>query len=139
MSDTIDPRQDRVRVLLIDALPIARAGLRAVLGEDRRLEVVGEAGTVAEGLRLAEGLHPDVAVVDGGLADPVGVAATARLKVLAPGLRVLVFSRHAEPVRGGGGRWGPRAGPAGQGRRAGRRVANRSVLANLAICPTWNL
>lgn len=69
-----------VRVLLVDDDALVRAGLRAILGGARELEVVGEAGDGAEGVRQVAALSPDVVLMD--LRMPVldGVAATHRIR-----------------------------------------------------------
>ena len=69
-----------VRVLLVDDDALVRAGLRAILGGSPRLEVVGEAGDGAEGVRQVAALAPDVVLMD--LRMPVldGVAATERIR-----------------------------------------------------------
>lgn len=56
--------EQAARVLLADAHPLLRAGLRALLGETADLHVVGEAGDGAQACELARRLLPDVVVVD---------------------------------------------------------------------------
>ncbi len=69
-----------IRVLLVDDDALVRAGLRAILGGSPELEVVGEAGDGAEGVRQVAALSPDVVLMD--LRMPVldGVAATERIR-----------------------------------------------------------
>jgi two-component system, chemotaxis family, protein-glutamate methylesterase/glutaminase len=52
------------RVLVVDDSAVARRLLVEVLGRDPGLEVVGEASSGAEALRLAERLRPDVITMD---------------------------------------------------------------------------
>ncbi|MGA2472674.1 MAG: hypothetical protein ABSG39_04170 [Acidimicrobiales bacterium] len=52
------------RVLLVDNHEMVVRGLAAAVGAEPDLEVVGTAGCVAECLRLARGLLPDVVVMD---------------------------------------------------------------------------
>lgn len=62
------------RVLLVDDHGSFRRALAMYLEREADLEVVGEAGSVAEGCGLArEGVRFDVAVVDLGLPDGDGV------------------------------------------------------------------
>lgn len=70
-----------IRVLIVDDHPVVREGVAAVLAHERDLAVVGQAGTVAEGLRLATALRPDVVLLDLKLPDAGandGVASFAR-------------------------------------------------------------
>ncbi|GHD31585.1 hypothetical protein GCM10010335_22390 [Streptomyces galbus] len=53
-----------VTVLLVDDEPLVRAGLRAVLGAQPDIEVVGEAADGAAVLPLVRHLRPDVVAMD---------------------------------------------------------------------------
>jgi DNA-binding NarL/FixJ family response regulator len=69
-----------IKVLIVEDHPIVREGVAAVLERERDIDVVGAAGTVAEGLRLAAKLHPDVILLDLKLPDAAtfdGVASFA--------------------------------------------------------------
>jgi DNA-binding NarL/FixJ family response regulator len=81
-----------VRVLLVDDQALFREALAVLLGVHGGIEVVGEAGDGAEALDRAAELHPDVVLMD--LRMPVldGVAATRRLRVEQPGVRVIALT-----------------------------------------------
>lgn len=64
-----------VRVLLVDDHEIVRVGLRTVLSQHRSIQVAGEAATVAEAIRHAAKLKPDVVLMDVRLPDGSGVDA----------------------------------------------------------------
>jgi DNA-binding NarL/FixJ family response regulator len=78
-------------VLLVDDHEVVRRGLRDLLGSERDIDVVAEAGTVAEALAQAEATHPDVALVDMRLPDGDGVTLCRRLRA-ADGPRCLVLT-----------------------------------------------
>jgi DNA-binding NarL/FixJ family response regulator len=61
-----------VRVVLIDDHALFRAGVRAELGS--RVEVIGEAGSVADAVAVVLATRPDVALVDVHLPDGGGRA-----------------------------------------------------------------
>jgi len=68
-------------VLLVEDHPIVREGVKTVLERERDIRVVGGAETLADGLRLAEKLRPDVVLLDLKLpdaGDQDGVASFAR-------------------------------------------------------------
>lgn len=53
-----------VRLLVVDDHPVVRDGLRAALLAADDVEVVGEAGTVAEAVQRCVELSPDVVLMD---------------------------------------------------------------------------
>ena len=70
---------DLIRVLLVDDHAVVRAGLRAVLGEAKDIDVVGEARNGREAIAFAERLHPDVIVMDLSMDEMDGATATKEL------------------------------------------------------------
>lgn len=70
---------ERIRILLVDDHALVRAGLRAVLAAEADIEVVGEAASGEEALRLARALHPDVVLMDLQMPGMSGLAATEHL------------------------------------------------------------
>jgi DNA-binding NarL/FixJ family response regulator len=87
-----------IRVVLVDDHTIVRTGLRALLGADPEIEVVGEAAGGVEAAALVAGLAADVVVMDISMAGGDGIAATREIVrrggKSAP--RVLVLTMHAE-------------------------------------------
>ncbi|CAG7844591.1 Response regulator protein VraR [Pseudoclavibacter triregionum] len=65
-----------ISVLLADDQPLIRSGLRALLGGEDDLAVVGEAGTGREAVALCRALRPDVVVMDIRMPDGDGLWAT---------------------------------------------------------------
>lgn len=84
------------RILIADDHPLLRSGLRVLLGADPDLEVVGEAGSGEEALRLAEELRPDVVLLDIGMPGESGIETVRRLKAKLPALKVLFLTMHEE-------------------------------------------
>jgi len=85
---------DRIRVVIADDHAVVRAGLRAVLGGAKDIEVVGEADDGREAIALVERLRPDVVLMDLSMAPMDG--ATATQEIVARGLptRVLILTMH---------------------------------------------
>jgi DNA-binding NarL/FixJ family response regulator len=81
-----------IRVLLVDDHEVVRRGVRDLLDSERDIDVVAEAGTVAEALTVAAGRKPDVAVVDIRLPDGDGVALCRKLRAAQDGPRCLVLT-----------------------------------------------
>jgi DNA-binding NarL/FixJ family response regulator len=69
-----------------------REGLRMMLDADPGIEVVAEAGTGNEALRLVRELDPDVLVIDIRMPELDGIVATARVAATGSRARVLVVT-----------------------------------------------
>jgi len=82
-----------IRLLLVDDHHLFRRGLRALLSQDERFDVIGEAGDAGEALRcLAQTPQPDVILLDNHLPGVRGVEAIPALKDAAPQARVLMLT-----------------------------------------------
>lgn len=81
-----------IRVLVVDDHNLFRRGLVALLSQERRLTIVGEAGDAGAAQRSAAQLKPDVILLDIHLPGVTGIDAVAGLKEAAPGARVLMLT-----------------------------------------------
>ncbi len=94
-----------IRILLVDDHELVRRGVAELLESETDLEVVGEAGSVAEGLRCAARVDADVAVLDVRLPDGDGIELCRELRTRLPALRCLVFTSddasRADAIRAG--------------------------------------
>jgi len=85
----------KIRIVLIEDHDLTRVGIRTALQQKDEIEVLGEAGNAAEGLKLLKMLQPDIAIVDIGLPDKDGIALTREIKAIATGddaTRVLILT-----------------------------------------------
>jgi len=88
------PREQRLRILLVDDHPIAREGLAYLLGKERDFVVVGSVGTTVEALRAVEACSPEVVIVDIALGPTSGLDLIRALAGAFPRVRTIAFSMH---------------------------------------------
>jgi len=87
---------DRLRVFFADDHPIVLDGIRALIAEDERLDLVGYALDGATALRRAVDLRPDVAVLDLSMPGMSGIDVAKKLIAACPDCRVLVLTVHED-------------------------------------------
>ncbi len=89
----------KFRILLVDDHPILTDGLKMLLRDNERLEVVGtfHAGKFALAF-LNTDTPVDLAILDYTMPDMTGVELMKRMKAIRPGIKVLMLSMHDEPV-----------------------------------------
>ncbi|MFE5841584.1 response regulator [Streptomyces niveus] len=81
-----------VRVVLADDQPLIRSGLRVLIADHPDLDVVGEAGTGAQAVRLVRELRPDVVVMDIRMPGMDGIEATGLITAGPESARVVVLT-----------------------------------------------
>jgi len=81
-----------IKVVLIDDHELVRTGFRMILQQPSDIEIVGEAGTAEEGLRLVRALRPDVALVDVHTPGMSGVEMTERVVRAKLPTRIVVLT-----------------------------------------------
>lgn len=80
------------RVMLVDDHPVVRQGLRAYLELQDDLQVVAEAGSIAEARAALPGLEAELVLLDVQLPDGDSLPLIDELLALAPAPRVLVLT-----------------------------------------------
>ena len=81
-----------IRLFVVDDHNLFRRGLIALLSQDPRFEVVGEAGDASAALNAVGRLKPDLILLDNHLPGVSGVQAIGSLKELLPDTRVLMLT-----------------------------------------------
>jgi DNA-binding NarL/FixJ family response regulator len=85
-----------ITVLLADDHQLVRRGFRRILEDDPGMNVVGEASTGVEAIRMSHELKPNVVVMDLSMPELDGVQATKEIVKHLPGTEVLVLSMHSD-------------------------------------------
>lgn len=83
------------RLLIVDDHPVVREGLKAFLDMQPDLQVVAEAGSLAE-LEALPDVRPDLVLIDLRLPDGNGLSALQRLKSLPGGPKVIVLTSYLD-------------------------------------------
>ncbi len=85
-----------IRVLIAEDHKTVREGLKLIIEAEADMKVVGEAGDGREAIRLAQELEPDVLVMDISMPELNGLVASAKLKRIAPDIKILTLTRHTD-------------------------------------------
>lgn len=83
-----------IRLVLVEDYKLVRIGLRSVLNEDPRINVVGEAETGEQGIELIKSLKPDLVVLDLGLPGIDGIEVTKIIKAFDEEIKVVILTSH---------------------------------------------
>jgi len=90
----MDVREEKplIRVLVVDDHTIVRKGITRMLGDEPRIEVVGEAATGESAVSLANQLQPGVVLMDVKMPGIGGIEATKKIVRALPDVKVLALS-----------------------------------------------
>jgi two-component system response regulator DesR len=86
-----------IRLLLADDEDLLRGALSALLGLEDDMEVVAEAATSSDAVRLALEHRPDIAVLDLEMPPTDGLRAAQEIRAALP-TRIVLVTRHARPA-----------------------------------------
>ncbi len=85
---------DKIKILVVDDHAIMRDGIRALLGLNNDIEVVGEASEGKEAIEKVQELAPDVVVMDIAMLGMDGLEATRRIRKKNPKVKVIILTQH---------------------------------------------
>jgi two-component system response regulator DevR len=95
MSGAPEP-QEVITLLLVDDHEVVRVGLSTLLSREETIDVVGEAGSVAEAVSRAAALRPRVILMDLRLPDGTGVDACREILSTAPATRIIFLTSYSD-------------------------------------------
>jgi DNA-binding NarL/FixJ family response regulator len=99
MRTTAAATREQVRkIFIVDDHAVMRQGLARLLGDEKDLQVCGEAENAPDALRAIGRLKPDLAIVDISLPGRTGVELIRDIRRHFPGVCVLVLSMHDETI-----------------------------------------
>ena len=88
---------DTIRVLIVDDHPMVAEGIQSLLEGYDEIEVVGTLSNGQEAADKAEGLRPDVILMDLNMPGLSGLSATEIILERLPDTRILILSMHDSP------------------------------------------
>jgi two-component system, NarL family, response regulator NreC len=84
-----------IRIVLVDDHDLLRAGVRAILEQDKTFQVVGETGDGQDAIRMVTQLTPDVVLMDVNLAGGIsGLDATETIAKDHPDTKVIILTQY---------------------------------------------
>ncbi len=92
----VEQAQRRIRLMLVDDMPQVLHDLRQLLELTGLVEIVAEAGSGLEAVRLAGERSPEAILLDLEMPGIDGYETTRRIKGQTPDVRVIILSVHAD-------------------------------------------
>ncbi len=83
---------DQLTILIVDDHPLFRKGLRTLLGTVPQVQVVGEAASGSEAVRLVEELQPNLVLMDLQMPNGDGLTCIRQILSRHPQTRILVVT-----------------------------------------------
>ena len=87
-----------LRIVIVEDDPVMQLGLEQFLEDCESFQVVGRAEDGYSGIALTLDLSPDLVVMDIGLPQLDGIAATQQIKQKRPDVRVVILTSHTADV-----------------------------------------
>lgn len=85
-----------IKVLLVDDHELVRTGLRRILSDIEGIQIIGEAGSGEDAIRIVKQNRPDVILMDVNMPGIGGLEATSKLIQSDPMLRIIVVTVYTE-------------------------------------------
>ena len=93
-------KSTQIRVMIVDDHPVVREGIARIISNDKRLELVGEAGSAQEAIELYRKTRPDITLMDMRLPDKSGVQTIETIREDFANARIIILSSfdHEEDI-----------------------------------------
>jgi two-component system response regulator NreC len=87
---------NKLKILIAEDHRTVREGLKLIIDSQEDMQTIGEAGDGREIIELAIKLQPDLVLMDISMPHLNGLVATAKLKRIAPDIKILILTRHTD-------------------------------------------
>jgi len=91
--------QKPIRLLTVDDHALLRRGIRALIGAESDMQIVGEASTGREALEAFRAHRPDVTLMDLQMPDMTGIEAVIAIRGEFPEARIIILSTYSGDVQ----------------------------------------
>ncbi len=88
--------QKKQRILIVEANPVMREGLKSVIGRDDRYEVAADTGSAEKAKRLIDRNEPDLVLAAVELSETDGITFTRDILSKQPQIRVMIVNMHPD-------------------------------------------
>lgn len=89
---------ERIRVMLVDDHALLRTGLKLLINSQTDMEVIGEAASIADAVKLARQLVPHVVTLDLSIPGESGLDFLQQARAMGLTSRVLIVTMHDDPA-----------------------------------------
>lgn len=86
-----------IRVLIVDDLPETRENVRKLLQFESDIEVIGQAGTGEEAVKMAKEHQPDIILMDINMPGIDGIGASQQITESVPTVQIIIMSVQSDP------------------------------------------
>ena len=97
-SGNTEGAPQKKRIFLVDDHPLVRMGVSMLINQERDLEVVGEAGNIADAMTAVTAGGIDLMIIDISLGQESGLDLISSVASIRPDLPMLVVSMHEETI-----------------------------------------
>ncbi len=81
-----------IRILLADDHPLFREGVAHSLSSEPDFEIIAQAESGEQAVALANGLHPDIVLLDVSMSGMGGIEAAGKIAASTPGVRIMMLT-----------------------------------------------
>lgn len=98
LPNAVETQTESIKIFLVDDHPVMRKGMTELLRQQKEMQIVGEASTYEEALRLIPESDANLFLIDLSLPDGDGIELIRKIRRQRPHVAILVFSMHEESI-----------------------------------------
>jgi DNA-binding NarL/FixJ family response regulator len=87
---------EKKTIMIVDDHPLFREGLKTIIDDNLGCDLIGEAGSGREALKMIKKLKPDLALLDISLPDQSGIELIRHIQHRSPQTQVIILSMHSK-------------------------------------------